>query len=153
MHGLKDKELEKKKQAKWKKNAHNFLCSTYKIQLAAQSGFLSAKQAAKQIKAVATSWLMLVQGEDVRMHSSMTTGASNEPPEESPGCSAQSQVKQIVDDYKDVFEPVTQCPPHRFDVNYTVKLTNGALPTYRRPFRLTREEELEVQKQIEDGLK
>eukprot|EP00983_Pelagomonas_calceolata_P011555 373189-Pelagomonas_calceolata.AAC.1 len=92
MHGLKDEQLENKKQAKWKKNSHNILCSTYKIQKAAQSGFLSAKQAAKQIKGGATSWLMLVQGEDVEMHSLMTTGASNKPPEETPGLLAQSQV-------------------------------------------------------------
>uniref|UniRef100_A0A6S8NSQ9 Reverse transcriptase domain-containing protein n=1 Tax=Dunaliella tertiolecta TaxID=3047 RepID=A0A6S8NSQ9_DUNTE len=153
MHGLKDEELEKKKQAKWKKNAHNILCSTYKIQEAARSGFLSAKQAAKQIKAGATSCLMLVQGEDVDMHSLETTGASNEPPEETSGLLAQSQVKQIVEDFKDVFEPVTQCPPHRFNVNHTIKLIDGALPKYKRPFRMTKEKELEVHKQTEDGLK
>eukprot|EP00983_Pelagomonas_calceolata_P016879 531349-Pelagomonas_calceolata.AAC.1 len=71
---------------------------------------------------------MLVQSNDVKEHSLMTPSASNEVPEEIPGLLAQSKVKQIVKDYKDVFEPITQCPSHR-------------------------EQEMEFHKQTEDGLK
>eukprot|EP00983_Pelagomonas_calceolata_P036742 1134452-Pelagomonas_calceolata.AAC.1 len=120
---------------------HTTSCA--RIQEAVRSDFLSAKQAAKQTKAGATSWLMLVQNNDVEERSLMSTGASNEVPEEITGLLAQSKVKQIVEDCKHVFEPITQCPPHRFDVNHTIKLIDGLLPTYKRPFRLTREEELE----------
>eukprot|EP00983_Pelagomonas_calceolata_P042983 1138727-Pelagomonas_calceolata.AAC.2 len=115
MHGLKDEELQKERQAKWKKNAHNILCSVYKIQEAARSDFLSSKQAAKQIKAGATSWLMLVQSNDVEEHSLMTASASNEVPEEMPGLLAQSKVKQIVEEYKDAFEPAFPATPVYLD--------------------------------------
>ena len=54
-----------------------------------------------------------------------------------------------------MFEPISKCPFHRFDVNQTIKLVEeGSTPTFRRPFRLSRqEEEEEVHKQVEDALK
>jgi len=52
-----------------------------------------------------------------------------------------------------VFEPILECPPHRFDVNHTTKLVEGSTPTFKRPFRLSWQEEEEVHKQVEDALK
>ena len=60
----------------------------------------------------------------------------------------------VTQDFKDVFEPISECPPHRFDVDHTIKLVEGSTPTFRRPVRLSRqEEEEEVHKQVEDALK
>ena len=52
-----------------------------------------------------------------------------------------------------MFEPILECPPHRFDVNHTTKLVEGSTPTFKRPFRLSWQEEEEVHKQVEDALK
>jgi len=52
----------------------------------------------------------------------------------------------------DVFAPTTECPPKRADIDHT-KWVDGATPTFNRPYRMTREEELEVMKQIDDALK
>jgi len=52
-----------------------------------------------------------------------------------------------------VFETISECPPHRFDVDHTIKLVEGSTPSFRRPFRLSRQEEEEVHKQVEDALK
>ena len=65
---------------------------------------------------------------------------------------SQSKIKQITDEYQDVFQPVTECLPHRFNVDHTIKLVEGATSTFRKPYCMTKEEEQEVQKQKEAAL-
>ena len=81
-------------------------------------------------------------------------GASNELPKSTPGLLSQERIGKVTQDFKDVFEPISECPPHRFDVDHTIKLVEGSTPTFRRPLRLSRQEELkEVHKQVEYALK
>lgn len=139
--------------AKQKQDRHDVLCSVYKLQEAAKSGFLSPQQAARQIRAGASSWLLLVQPEELDTLGLMAAGASDETPEDTPGLVKREAIEKIKAEYQDVFAPITECPPKRADIDHTIKLVDGATPTFKRPYRMTREEELEVMKQIDDALK
>ena len=97
---------------------------------------------------------MLVQKEEANGLGVFAAGASNELPKSTPGLLIQERIGKATQDFKDVFEPISKCPPHRFNVDHTIKLVEGSTPTFRRPFRLSRqEEEEEVHKQVEDALK
>jgi len=135
------------------KAKHDVLCSVYKLQEAAKAGFLSPQQAARQIRAGSSSWLLLVQPEDMETLGLMAAGASDAKPEDTPGLVKREEIEKIKAEYKDVFAPITECPPKRADIDHTIKLVDGATPTFKRPYRMTREEELEVMKQIDDALK
>jgi len=135
-----------------KREFYGLLNATYKLQEAAKSGYLSAKQAAKELKAGATSWLLLVQHDEEISDTLAAAGVCNETPEETPGLMSQSKVNKITEEFQDVFQPVTDCQPHRFNTDHTIKLVDGATPPFKRPYRLTKEEEKEVHKQIEDAL-
>jgi len=76
----------------------------------------------------------------------------NELPKSTPGLLSQERIRKVTQDFKNVFEPISECPPHRFDVDHTIKLVEGSTPTFRRPFWLSRQEEEEVHKQVEDAL-
>ena len=122
---------------------------------AAKREALSPQQAAKSIRRGDKSWLMLVQKAEADGLGVFAAGASNELPKSTPGLLSQERIGKVTQDFKDVFEPISECPPHRFDVDHTIKLVEGSTPTFRRPFRLSRqeEEEEEVHKQVEDALK
>jgi len=94
-----------------------------------------------------------VQKEEADGLGVFAAGASNELPKSTPGFLSQEPIGKVTQDFKDVFEPISECPPHRFDVDHTIKLVEGSTPTFRRPFRLSRQEEEEVHKQVEDALK
>ena len=96
---------------------------------------------------------MLGQKEEADGLGVFAAGASNELPKSTPGLLSQERI-EVTQDFKDVFEPISECPPHRFDVDHTIKLVEGSTPTFRRPFWLSRQEEKEeVHKQVEDALK
>jgi len=81
--------------AKQKQNRHNMLCSVYKLQEAAKSGFLSPQQAARQIRAGAPSWLLLVQPEELDTLGLMAAGTSDETPEDTPGLVKERLLKKL----------------------------------------------------------
>jgi len=83
----------------------------------------------------------------------MAAGASDETAEDTPGLVKRKAIEKIKAEYQDVFAPITACPPKRADIDHTTKLLDGATTTFKRPYRMTREEELEVMKQIDDALK
>jgi hypothetical protein len=121
---------------------------------AAKREALSPQKATKSIRRGDKSWLMLVQKEEADGLGVFAAGPSNELPKSTPGLLSQERIRKVTQDFKNVFEPISECPPHRFDVDHTIKLVEGATPTFRRPFRLSRqEEEEEVHKQVEDALK
>jgi hypothetical protein len=121
---------------------------------AAKREALLPQQAAQSIRRGDKSWLMLVQKEVADGLGAFAAGASNKLPKSTPGLLSQKRIGKVKQDFKDVFEPISECPPHRFDVDHTTKLVEGSTPTFRRPFQLSRqEEEEEVHKQVEDALK
>ncbi len=125
----------------------------YKLQQAAKAGFLSPQQAARQIRAGASSWLLLVQPEELETLGLMAADASDDTPEDTPGLVKREKIERIKAEYQGVFAPIAECPLKRADIDYTIKLVEGATPTFKRPYRMTREEKLEVMKQIDDALK
>eukprot|EP00983_Pelagomonas_calceolata_P030243 948477-Pelagomonas_calceolata.AAC.1 len=62
------------------------------------------------------------------------------------------EVQNIQQEFHDVFTPQSGCPPHQFDLSHTIRLQEGATPTYRRPYRLSPVEQREVEKQISEFL-
>ena len=110
-----------------------------------QAEVLSAKQAAKQLKKGAASWLMLVKPEDkaLGIESASATCASVVGAK-SEGLMQPEVLAKVQKDFGDVFQPRNDCPPHRFDTSHMIKLMPNATPTYKRPYRLSRVEEQEV---------
>jgi hypothetical protein len=119
---------------------------------AAKREALSPHQAAKSIRSGDKSWLMLVQKEEADGLGVFAAGASNELPKSTPGLLSQEWFGKVIQESKYVF-PISECPPHRFDADHTIKLVEGSTPISRRPFRLSRQEEEKVHKQVEDALK
>ena len=63
------------------------------------------------------------------------------------------KLKQLLDEYKMVFEPLPkQLPPFRDITGHTIPLQPGASPPYRAPYRLSPLELKEVKKQIQELL-
>ena len=120
---------------------------------AAKREALLPQQAAQSIRRGDKSWLMLVQKEVADGLGAFAAGASNKLPKSTPGLLSQKRIGKVKQDFKDVFEPISECPPHRFDADHTIKLVEGSTPISRRPFRLSRQEEEKVHKQVEDPLK
>jgi hypothetical protein len=110
---------------------------------AAKREALSPQQAAKSIRRGDKSWLMLEQKEEADGLGVFAAGPSNELPKSTPGLLSQERIGKVIQDFKGVFEPISECQPHRFDVDHTIKLVEESTPTFRRPFRLSRQEEEE----------
>eukprot|EP00967_Tisochrysis_lutea_P113815 scaffold180885_cov23-Tisochrysis_lutea.AAC.1 len=134
------------------KDDHLLGCTAEQVR-GARSEVLSPKQAAKLLKCGAPSWLMLVQhdyeGLDThKICASIGLRDGNMHDDLLP-C---EEVKKIQNEFSDVFDPITSCPPARPGVDHTIRLEPGASPTFRRPYRLTKHEEEEIHKQIQDCL-
>ena len=72
-----------------------------------------------------------------------------------PGSSlvASEVVDKIKDEFiKGVFEPVDACPPARGGVDHVIRLQQGSSPSFMRPFRMSKHEEKECMKQVQDAL-
>ena len=68
------------------------------------------------------------------------------------GLVAPEVVDKIKDEFKDVFEPVDACPPARGGVDHVIRLQQGSSPSFMRPFRMSKHEEEECMKQVQDAL-
>ena len=68
------------------------------------------------------------------------------------GLLPQEEVDCILSEFKDVFEAKPGCPPYRFDLSHTIRLEPGAIPPFRRPYRLSLQEREEVEKQVRELL-
>ena len=128
------------------------VCSSAQLR-EANIAHLSAKQAAKELKRGAASWLMLVQPADQPpdggMHACAAAPTNAEPIDD---LMSPQTLAKLVSDYSDVFQPRSGCPPHRFDTSHTIRLKEGAQPTYRRPYRMSIVEEQEMRRQIQELL-
>ena len=61
-------------------------------------------------------------------------------------------MSQIKDEFKDVFEPVDACPAARGGVDHVIRLQQGSSPSFMRPFHMSKHEEEECMKQVQDAL-
>jgi len=68
------------------------------------------------------------------------------------GVVALEVVDKIKDEFKDFFEPVDACPPARGGVDHVIRLQQGSSPSFMRPFRMSKHEEEECMKQVQDAL-
>ena len=68
------------------------------------------------------------------------------------GLLPQEEVDSVLSEFKDVFEAKPGCPPYRFDLSHTIRLEPGAVPPFRRPYRLSLQEREEVEKQVRELL-
>jgi len=117
------------------------------------------QQAAKLLKRGASSWLMLVQEdkeqETHRMCASMAEAAGSEgQAQDYEGLMNPDRVKAIQDEFKQVFEPLTSCPPAREGVDHTIRLDPSASTSglFKRGYRMSKHEEEEIHKQGADGI-
>lgn len=112
---------------------------------------LSPKQAHKLLKQGASSWLTLVQpdndGPDIHKSCASLGVAPDAQPQVDPHV-----LRSVQEEFQDVFEPITSCPPPRSGVEHTIRLQPGANPPFRRPYRLSWFEEEELHKQIQELL-
>jgi hypothetical protein len=136
-----------------KVNPHNVVSAMLTLQKAAPTEFLSPHQTAKSIRQGDSSWLMLVQPSVAETQDVVATCAEASILESAPRLLSHQAIGKVTEEFKDVFEPIPECPPHRFEVDHTIKLVDGSAPTFRRPFKLSKQEEEEVHKQVEDALK
>lgn len=127
------------------------------------SGLLmSAKQAARALRKGARGWLMMVQcdGHDVSVHDMPATDASDGGVTHDTLCAARpaagsvsdglvspDRLEAILNDFKHVFSSVPGCPPERA-IPHVIREEPGSVPPYRRMYRMTREEEAEVKRQV-----
>ncbi len=124
-------------------------CSVAAAQDAARTEYLSPHQTAKLLKQGWCSWLLMVQYQE---NPAGTACASVQTAESAPGLMDTAVLEQIKEEFKDVFEPITSCPPPRADVDHTIRLEPGAAQTFRRPHRLSKQEEQEIHSQVTDLL-
>ena len=108
-----------------KVNPHNVVSAMLTLQKAAPTEFLSPHQTAKSIRQGDSSWLMLVHSvaetQDV-----VATCAEASILESAPRLLSHQAIGKVTEEFKDVFEPITECPPHRFEVDHTIKLVDGS---------------------------
>jgi len=131
-------------------DGHMLSCSVEQLRDAGKTEVLSPKQAAKLLKQGAASWLMLVQKDQYGMDQGTTCASMVAGQEE--GLVAPEVVDKIKDEFKDVFEPVDACPPARGGVDHVIRLQQGSSPSFMRPFRMSKHEEEECMKQVQDAL-
>ena len=62
------------------------------------------------------------------------------------------KAQQLVSEFSDTFESITQCPSQKFEMSNLLQLEHGSKPPYRRPFRLSLQEKTEVDRQVADLL-
>ncbi|MGQ2964065.1 MAG: reverse transcriptase domain-containing protein, partial [Agrobacterium sp.] len=99
---------------------------------------LSAKTAAKWLKDGGTGVVALVSYENLQ-------DPPGVPPEQA------AQLKSLLMEFSDVFEPITGLPPAR-DVGHSIPLQDGAKPPARPSYRMSQPEQEEVKKQVTDML-
>ena len=68
------------------------------------------------------------------------------------GLVAPEVVEKINDEFMDVFKPIDACPPVRGGVDHVIRLQQGSSPSFMRPFRMSKHEEEECMKQVQDAL-
>ena len=70
---------------------------------------------------------MLVQKEEADGLGVFAAGANNKLPKSTPGLLSHERIGKVTQDFKDVFEPISECPPHRFDGVIHIKSVRWAL--------------------------
>ena len=59
---------------------------------------------------------------------------------------------QLLREFPDTYESITQCPSQQFEMSNLLQLEPNHKPPYRRPFRLSLQEKIEVDRQVADLL-
>ena len=132
-------------------DGHSAACSVAALKDAGKTEMLSAEQAESLSKRGASSWLTQVQhnNQDANAHACASVADT---PTAVERLVQPSILQKLQDDFKDVFEPITGCPPVREGVDHTIRLQPGSAPVFKRPYRLSKHEEEEIHKQIQDCL-
>lgn len=68
---------------------------------------------------------------------------------ESAGTIPEAKLTKLIDEFKDVFEPIKGLPKDR-NIGHTIDLEPSAKPVFSRMYRLSPQEQDEVQRQVED---
>ena len=143
------KTVKLKTEADKTRDRHLSSCSVAAAQGAARSKYLSPHQAAKLLKQGCCSWLLVVQRKEKPAGAACASVQEKDPV---PGLMDPAVLEQIKVEFHDVFEPITSCPPRRADVDHTIRLEPNTTPTFRRPHRLSKQEEQEIHSQVADLL-
>ncbi|WP_366144398.1 reverse transcriptase domain-containing protein, partial [Giesbergeria sp.] len=128
------------------------------------SKLLSAKQAARELRRGALSWLVMVQPRmpgDAKlsgtfMCSPKSTRAGSIAAVADPvvvkGLVSPDTLQHLIAEFTDVFQDMpSELPPTRA-MWHTIRTEPGHVPPYKRMYRLTTEEEAEVRRQVSDLL-
>jgi hypothetical protein len=128
--------------------------SVASIQQAAKTEFISGKQAERMMRKSGHALLVLVQAQEhdlAPQHKSAPTSACLAAAEVHVPAGLKARLQDLLGQYKDVFEPLNELPPER-NVGHAIPLEGEARPPFRRPYRLSKLEMEEVQKQVKELL-
>ncbi|KAJ9523167.1 hypothetical protein QJQ45_024088, partial [Haematococcus lacustris] len=125
------------------------------------AGVLSAGQTARLLRQGCSSWLMLVQPSDGNDKEGWHTGSlaaavvgseGARSAEVNPWLVPAAQLEGLLAEFADVFESMPEGLPPDRKVGHTIRLEPGAVPPYRRMYKLSPREDAEVRKQVAELL-
>ncbi|KAJ9517102.1 hypothetical protein QJQ45_002613 [Haematococcus lacustris] len=125
------------------------------------AGVLSAGQTARLLRQGCSSWLMLVQPGDGNDKEGWHTGSlaaavvgseGARSAEVNPWLVPAAQLEGLLAEFADVFESMPEGLPPDRKVGHTIRLEPGAVPPYRRMYKLSPREDAEVRKQVAELL-
>ncbi|KAJ9514787.1 hypothetical protein QJQ45_028458, partial [Haematococcus lacustris] len=125
------------------------------------TGVLSAGQTARLLRQGCSSWLMLVQSSDGNDKEGWHTGSlaaavvgseGARSAEVNPWLVPAAQLEGLLAEFADVFESMPEGLPPDRKVGHTIRLEPGAVPPYRRMYKLSPREDAEVRKQVAELL-
>ncbi|KAJ9508757.1 hypothetical protein QJQ45_028059 [Haematococcus lacustris] len=122
------------------------------------AGVLSAGQTARLLRQGCSSWLMLVQpSDDNGWHTGSLAAAvvgseGARSAEANPWLVPAAQLEGLLAEFADVFESMPEGLPPDRKVGHTIRLEPGAVPPYRRMYKLSPREDAEVRKQVAELL-